>query len=757
VTTHLYTQDNLRITLTTPLGPNPLLFKTLKGQESLSQPFHFTVEMLSQNHNLNFTPLIGQPLGVTIQFPEDHQRHLNGIVTRFTQLGRDARFSVYQAELRPQLWPLTLSQNCRIFQKQTVPEILAQIFAEFHLKDYRFRLVYNYEPRDYCVQYQETSFNFINRLMEDEGLFYFFEHQADKHTLIIADYLSAHPDCPGIDTVRFWHSPNDTTPEDVITHCQFSQQLVSGQYAVDDFNFEIPATRLRSQVGGPYGEYRIYEYGSGHGKRAQGDNKVRRRIEAEELAHQMLEGQSYCFSFTAGHQFQLTQHFRIELNRAYVLRQVIHDLSLTHYQNHFQAFPAEMPFRSPITTPKPKMMSTQTAIVTGPSGEEIWTDKYGRIKVQFHWDQQGQYDENSSCWIRVNQGWAGKSWGHLSLPRIGQEVIVSFINGNPDTPIVTGAVYNAQHVVPYPLPAQQTKSTFKSLSTKGGLPWLNYNEFRFEDKKGLEEVYLQAEKDWNTLVKNDKTQNIQNDETLTVDHDRTRTVHHDEQVTVDNDRRKTVHHDEQTIIDHDHTQTVSHDEHLVVAHDRTRIVHHDEYITINNNRNQQVNNNQHQVIGVDQNIAIGHNQTETVGNNQTEQVGNTLSRQVGGHQNETIGGNHHVEVGGRLNLKVGRNKTDFTSIASAETVGLAKALTVGAAYQVSVGGIMNETVGGMKSVQVGFSKSEIVGGSHTTQANEVIIEARQKLVLKCGGSTITLDEQGNIVIQSAAQVIINSE
>ncbi|MDY6991275.1 MAG: type VI secretion system tip protein TssI/VgrG [Pseudomonadota bacterium] len=509
----LYTQDNLRITVTSPFGPDKLLFKSLQGEEYLSKLFQFNIEMLAQVDDLEFNSIIGQNLGITIQFPEDNQRYINGMVTRFVQAGTDARFSVYHAEIRPWLWALTLTQNCRIFQQLSVPDLLKKIFNELGFSDYRFKLMYPHEPREYCVQYEETAFNFAARLMEDEGMFYFFEHQADKHTLIIADDLGAHPLCPGIDTARFWQSPNETSPEDVITQCQFGQQMVSGKYAVDDFNFEIPSTRLRTQVGGPCGDYRIYEYAAGYCKRDQGDIKVRRRIEAHELNQKLLEGQGHCFSFTAGHQFNLTEHTRGDLNRAYVLRWVSHSLSLNHYSNAFHAFPADIPFRPPLITPKPKIVSTQTAIVTGPSGEEIWTDNYGRIKVQFHWDQEGQYDENSSCWIRVNQSWAGKGWGHISLPRIGQEVIVSFLNGNPDTPVVTGGVYNAQQVVPYGLPGAQTKSTLKSNSSKGGG---GSNELRFEDKAGQEEIFVHAQKDQNEIVENNMSTTVKADKTVSV-------------------------------------------------------------------------------------------------------------------------------------------------------------------------------------------------------------------------------------------------
>ncbi len=736
MTAPIFTQDNLLFTVTTPLGDNKLLFKSFQGEEQLSQLFHFQLEMLSESKQLDFDAIVGHPLSLTVQFAPDHTRYFHGLVTHFVQAGTDARFTVYHAQVRPWLYLLTLTKNCRIFQNLTVPEIIKKVFDDLGLIDYRFALFYRYEPHVYCVQYEETAFNFVSRLMEDEGIFYFFEHHEDKHILVLADYLAIHAPCPGISTTRFLTVTNDTQPEDAVTACYFQQQITTDLYTIDDFNFEIPFNKLRSSVESlrrsvqrKGNNLRIYEYAAGFSKKPQGEDKVKLRIQGQEFQLQQLEGQGHCLSFASGYRFQLTNHPRENFNQEYILRWVSHSLSLTHYSNTFIAFPVEVIFRPPIVTPKPKIVSTQTAIVTGPKGEEIWTDQYGRIKVQFHWDQEGQYDENSSCWVRVNQAWAGQGWGHISIPRIGQEVIISFLEGDPDRPLVTGAVYNSAQPVPYTLPGEQTKSTLKSNSSKGGG---GFNELCFEDQKGQEEIYLHGQKDWNTVIENDRTHQVHHDETMTVDNDRLRTVHHDETITVDNDRTRTVHHDE----------------HLTVDHDRTRMVHHDEQITIDNNRFKQVKNNQQEEIGVDKFIAVGNNHTENIGNNR--------SLQVESNQSETIGRNYHVEVGHNMNLKVGRNKTDFTSIASAETVGLAKALTVGAAYQVSVGGIMNETVGGMKSVQVGFSKSEVVGGSHSTQAEEVTIEAKKKIELKCGGSTITLDESGNIIIKSAAKVFINT-
>lgn len=512
-----YTQDNLLFTVLTPLGKDKLLFKSLQGTEQLSDLFHFQIEMLSQSSTIDFNDIINQPITIQVEFAPQHVRYFNGIVTRFTQAGSEARFTIYHAEIRPWLWQLTLTKNCRIFQNRSVPEIIKQVFNDLGFKDYRFSLIFPYDQRTYCVQYEETAFNFVSRLMEDEGIFYFFEHAEDKHILVIADDLVVHQPCPGIDTARFWQISNETQPEDVITQCQFSQQMTTGEYAIDDFNFESPRLDLKNSIDAlPFqrgSDLRIYEYPAGFEKLDQGQRKVTKRIESYAIEYQLLEGQGYVFSFTAGYQFTLTGHSRRELNAKYVLRWVSHSLSLTHYTNTFQAFPAHFSFRTPITTPKPKIISPQTAIVTGPPGEEIYSDQYGRIKVQFHWDQEGQYDDNSSCWIRVSQISAGQGWGNLWIPRIGQEVVVSFLNGDPDMPLVIGNVYNGQQQPPYQLPGDQTKSTIKSNSSKGGG---GFNEIRFEDKAGSEEVFIHAQKDLNQIVKNDLSQEVKNDKSISI-------------------------------------------------------------------------------------------------------------------------------------------------------------------------------------------------------------------------------------------------
>jgi type VI secretion system secreted protein VgrG len=503
-----------RIVVTSPLGPDVLVVRDFNGEERISGLFHFSVSMLSEDAALAFDDVVGQGLTVAVELADGSSRYFHGIVTRFSQAGGYGRTSVYHAELRPWLWMLTLTADCRIWQAQSVPQILEALFGELGFTDFRNALTGTYTARDYCVQYRETAFAFVSRLMEEEGIFYFFEHAEGKHTLVLADDGGAHAACPGLATARYRQTATSAEYEDVVTRCTLERQVTTGKVALDDYSFETPATDLVVTVEGSGGTLRVYDYPGGFAQTSDGERLAKLRIEACEVPGKTLRGDSFCRAFTAGFKFTLEGHERDDANVAYVLRSVVHSGSQDGYSNSFEAFPADTPFRPARVTPKPSIPGAQTAVVVGKSGEEIWTDSYGRIKVQFHWDQKGKSDENSSCWIRVAQGWAGKGWGAFFLPRVGQEVLVSFLEGDPDRPIVSGCVYNATMTVPYALPADQTKSTLKGKSSKAGE---ESNELRFEDKKDSEEVYLRAAKDLTVSVKNARTTTIEEaDDTLTV-------------------------------------------------------------------------------------------------------------------------------------------------------------------------------------------------------------------------------------------------
>lgn len=521
----VYVQDTLKLKVTTPLGPNKLLLRAFKGEDRISGLFQFTLEMVSEDNALDFQAIIGKPVTVSLSLSDSSTHHFNGIVGRFVQEESNERLTTYFAEVYPWLWLLTKTGDCRIFQNQSVPDIMQTIFSELGFADFRNALSGTYAKREYCVQYNETAFDFISRLMEEEGIFYFFEHTDGKHTMVLGDDADAHKVCPGLEgkPVSFKQSMLDYTQDLAITRCLVEEQVVTDKYAVDDFNFETPSTDLKVEETAPQeqGKWKVYEYPGGFLKKREGEKLAKLRLDAIEQPKKLIRGDGFVRAFVSGHRFTLKDHYRSDVNKTYVLSWVTHAATQENYTNSFEAFASDVSFRPPRLTAKPRVSGTQTAIVVGKLGEEIWTDKYGRVKVQFHWDQQGKNDENSSCWIRVDYGWAGKNWGGIFLPRIGQEVIVSYLEGDPDRPLITGAVYNSEQTVPYTLPDQQTKSTVKTNTSKGGE---GFNEIRFEDKKDNQELYFHAQKDQNIVVENDRTKKVLRNETNTIKQDRSTTI-----------------------------------------------------------------------------------------------------------------------------------------------------------------------------------------------------------------------------------------
>lgn len=498
--------------VTTPFS-DVLLARAFHGQEGVSTPFHLRLELASENASLDFTQVVGQGVTVSLARPDGSTRYFHGICTRFVQGGTTEGLTTYHAELRPWLWMLTLSADCRIYQNQSVPDIVQAVFSALGFSDYKSSLTGTYSPLEYCVQYRETAFDFVSRLMEQAGICYFFEHASGTHTLVMADDASAFSACPGQATATVVGSRTGYETDGMVGRCILEQRVTTGKLSLDDFNFETPSTDLISTVDGTAGTMSVYDYPGGFTAKSDGEAVARLRIEAAEARGTTLSGESWCRGFTSGYTFTLAGHDRSDVNAAYLLLSVSHTADQGSYSNHFEAIPTTVVYRPPLATPRPRIAGSQTALVVGASGEEIYTDQYGRVKVQFHWDQVGTSDENSSCWMRVSQGWAGQGWGGIFLPRVGMEVIVSFLEGDPDQPIVSGCVYNAQQTVPYALPDNGTRSTVKTNSSKGGN---GFNEIRFEDKAGSEELFIQAQKDLNGTVLNNCAWTITQAHTVTV-------------------------------------------------------------------------------------------------------------------------------------------------------------------------------------------------------------------------------------------------
>jgi type VI secretion system secreted protein VgrG len=521
-----FTQQNVGLTVVSPLGEDDLLLQTISGEDRISGLFHYQLEMLSAEPDLSMDDIVGQ--SVTAKMAHgDVEFCFNGICSRFVQAGTNQRFTTYYAELRPWLWELTLTTDSKIFQEKSAVDIIKAVFDDAGYSDYRVDASGGTAVREYTVQWQETDFNFVTRLMEDEGICYFFEHEEGTHTLVIADEASHFEPREGVEPAVVEAQAGSGTGDEIITRFALEQQVIVGGYAMTDYNFEKPSTKLDVTVSGEDAAKEVFEWPGGYLAKGDGDGRAKLRIEAAETPKILVKGQSYVRGYISGSKFEVTDHVREDLNAEYVMRWVSHRASTTRYQNTFEAFPADLAFRPPRVTRKPRIYGVQPAVVTGPSGEEIYTDKYGRIKVQFFWDRLGEGDDTTTCFIRVAQTWAGKGWGAWFLPRIGQEVLVTFLDGDPDRPIVTGSVYNGEMTTPYSLPGDQTKSTIKTESSKGGD---GNNELRFEDKKDEEEIYIHAEKDMNVMIDNDSTREVLNDEVVTIHMNRTTIVKEEHEI-----------------------------------------------------------------------------------------------------------------------------------------------------------------------------------------------------------------------------------
>ena len=540
-----YQQEKRVIQIHTPLGKDAFLLHSLTGHEAISRLFHFSVDLLSEQHSIGHKDIVGKQVTLSLHHAGDDQRHWNGFVTRFACVGGDNRFSYYRAEIVPWLWFLTRTADCQIFQQKTIPDIIKKVFQDHGFQDFQDRTQASYPQREYVVQYRETAFNFVSRLMEEYGIFYFFEHDQSTHKLILADKPQVHKNCLVQHKVRFNYTPGSTLlKEDVVQSWGAEQELRPGKYALTDYNFQTPNTSLMANVQtvaeiGGNTKYEIFDYPGIHTKKSEGDTLTKVRMEEEEAVHHLVTGSGNCRSFAPGYKFNLDKHSRHDQNGDYLLTEVTHSASVGEsysgsngggggetYTNHFTCIPFAVPYRPQRLTPKPIVQGPQTAVVVGPAGEEIYPDKYGRVKVQFHWDRLGKKDDKSSCWVRVSQPWAGKNWGAINIPRIGQEVIVEFLEGDPDRPIITGRVYNDDQMPPYTLPDHMTRTTFLTRSTKGGGS-ANFNELRFEDKKGSEQIFLNAEKDMDHRVEKDSREFVGQDRSLIVKGDQKEKVEGD--------------------------------------------------------------------------------------------------------------------------------------------------------------------------------------------------------------------------------------
>ncbi len=574
-------QDDRLLQIATPLGKDFLLLNKFQAQEGISSLFRFELDLLHEETEasakptiVDVTQILGQPMLVSLTQADDTIRYFSGIVSHFLQGNRDEHYTYYRAVIVPRLWLLTQRAQSRIFQQISVPDILKKLFEDL---DVDYEIQGTFHPREYCVQYRESDFNFASRLMEEEGIYYYFEHSANGHRMIVANTPQSHRECPSKHEVPFML---EVSPyEGFVSHIDawlVANQLQTGKYTLWDHNFQLAhrnldATEISRFHVGDNDTLEVYDFPGGYASRFDGieksggeqasnlqkifeDNRrtAKLRIEEIDAGYEVISGSSNCASLTAGYRFKLQNHPEPSLNAPHALVSVRHEAEQTPnyvsgeeypnpYRNSFTCIPhggGKAPFRPLSLARKPFVRGSQTAVVVGPPGEEIFVDKYGRVKIQFHWDREGQANLGSSCWIRVAQNQAGLRWGAAYWPRIGQEVVVDFLEGDPDRPIIIGSVYNANEMPPYKLPDERSKTVlFKSLSYKGGG---GFNEIRIEDKKDSEQIFINAQHNLDLRVKNDRLETIGNESHLIVKNDQLEQVKGDKHFQVTGDQNGKV-------------------------------------------------------------------------------------------------------------------------------------------------------------------------------------------------------------------------
>jgi type VI secretion system secreted protein VgrG len=605
----------------------------------------------------------------------------------------------YVAVLNPKLTLFDYARDCRIFFGQDAKALATDVLAQRGFTDVESgSLKGDYRKREYCVQYRETDFNFVQRLLEEDGIYYFFKHENDKHTLVLADSATAHAKVPGYESVLYLpKARKEIRDEEHFWTLSVAGSLYAGKFTVIrgyDYAKARPSATLvevkSSLAPQPGADFEDYDYPGGLSEKPDAEAEATVRLEGDHVGNTLIEVEGNTMGLGVGNLVTLKKPAFLDgdfnpfwdeadFKKEYLIVSATYSISLNQYETGdvaesdepfkatYALLDSQSPYRPRRSATKPRIEGPQTALVVGPAGDEIYTDKFGRVKVQFDWDRLGKHDEKASCWVRVAQVWAGKQWGAMHIPRIGHEVMVEFLDGDPDRPIITGRVYNADNMPPYALPDNKTQSGIKSRSSKGGSA-SNFNELRFEDLKGKEEVYLQAEKDMNILVKND--------ETRFVGHDRVKKVDHDETSTITANR----------------TEEVGKDETITIHGSRTESVDKDESITISGGRTESVSK--------DENISIGGARTESVGKSESISIGGARSETVGKGETITISGARQVDVGKADSLSVGAGR-----------------------------------------------KQTITGDDQVTVSKKILFDGGDEIMLKSGDASITLKKDGTIILK----------
>lgn len=757
------------VDITTPLG-DAVWFRQMTGTEALSIPFELDVVLHSKTSGLQAKAVLGKDFTLKVETEKGGGvRPFNGICTRFASAGREGEHLVYTAKLRPWLWIASRRSDCKIFQRKSVPTIVAEVLGRYGFPLTK-KLTRTYRDWEYCVQYQETDMNFVMRLMEEEGIYFYFQHAAGSHTLVMIDDMSQHPPLAGKPSIKYFGADAATVAnEEHFNSWLLREEIDSGEYFSDDYDFEHPKADLKVKRTGPLGhshdKYQHYEWPGGYTKLSDGDNYATTGLQTLQSEFERCQGHTTVRTMAPGYLFSLERCPRADQNREYL------SVAATYFfRNNARmssgsgegdadwgitvtSQPTTLPYRPQLLTQKPRTLGPQTAVVVGPPGEEIYTNKYSQVKVQFQWDRVGEKNENSSCWIRVSTPWAGEKWGMIHIPRIGHEVVVDFLNGDPDHPLITGSVYNADLMPPYALPDNKTASGIKSRSTKGGSA-TDFNEIRMEDLKGKEQLYVHAQRNLDSVVEADES------------------------------------------------RMVGHDRSTRIEHDDDRFVNHDDRHVVTNNQTVQINNNQTVTVKANQDNTVNGDQSNMVDGMRTQNISKDLKEKTGGNHTETITSNHTFSTGGDEKIKIGgKQSTLIQSSRKTTIIGPDKTLVVGSAsfsaqnYRVmgaitysetcltrkatvmgtddtKIVGMQTEKIGGMRDTTVigidkttvgaaqtttiGAAKSVTVGAASTHTAGAAMTMTAGAAMTLTSGAVISVTAGGAITITAGAAVTITA-
>lgn len=754
-----------RITVSAPVPG--LLFWKLAGREALSEPFHLNVTLLSTRDDIDCASLLGQSLTVAVPLQNSAGvRRFNGKMTRVAlgaqELG-GTRYSTYSVLLESDLWPMERDRNLRIFQEQTVPQIIKTLLKEYQVT-VEDKLAGNYRTWEYCVQYQESSLAFISRLMELEGISYHFRHENDSHTLVLTDAPQQFQPFSGYEVIPYHQTPTGgVTREEGIASWEQEARVTPGLYSLDDYDFRKPNAWLLQARQNPTspqpGNINVHDWPGRYVEHGHGEFYARIRQERWAVDHRQLRGTGTASGICPGCTFTLVNAPRAADNGEYLITATDYDFEENHYasggeparhQLIFSALPVDMPFRPETKTPWPRTCGPQTAKVVGPEGESIWTDRFGRVKLRFHWDREAKGDDTSSCWIRVSSAWAGQGYGGVQIPRVGDEVIVDFINGDPDRPIITGRVYNEASMPPWALPAAATQMGFMSRTKDGTMD--NANTLRFEDKAGAEQVFIQAERNMDTNVKNDeshsvgsnRTKSVMGNETSTIAQNRTETVNGNETISIAGNRTETVTGNE--------TVSITGNEAITISGERTEAVAQNETVNIDGNRTHAIKGMEKVSITQDRKVAIKGSENKQVKGNRGHLVRANDTLMVSGDKRDSITGNRTAMVrtddtltviGARAKTVLG-GEADFFFGSHLETVlGLSNTLVAGMQS--------HSVIGARQALVMGRDTRMVTGSINDSASGEINIKVGEstgisiksgQITLTAGGSTVVIDGSG---------------